>query len=146
MSDPDATASGTLLTVCRTCRPDGAQPGDEPAGAALGRVAAQALRESGSTDVEIRAIACLSACSRSCSASVSAPGKFGYVIGGLRPEDAGDLVAFALRHAEASDGVPPWRARPETIRKNTVARIPPPGVAHPLIEDVREDCELTHDR
>lgn len=123
----------TVLTVCRTCRLE-----DEPAGARLGRAAAKALERRGDAAgaVEVKAIACLSACGRSCAASVAAPGKFAYVIGGLSPEDADDLAAFALRHSEAPDGVPAWRARPEKIRKNTIARVPPAGAEHALVEDV----------
>lgn len=135
----DATRGPTTLTICRTCRPEGSSPEGEPPGATLGRAAAAALRrqdEAGA--VEIRSIACLSACGRACSAAVAAPGKFAYVIGGLLPDDADDLAAFALRHSEAPDGVPPWRARPEKIRKNTVARVPPPGKEHALIEEIAE--------
>lgn len=89
--------------------------------------------------VEIRSIACLSACSRACSAAIAAPDKFAYVIGGLAPEDAEDLVAFAALHADSFDGVPPWRARPEKIRKNTVSRVPPPGAEHALVEEIVEN-------
>jgi predicted metal-binding protein len=131
--------SATTLTVCRTCRPEGCAADAEPPGAALGRAAAEAVRRLGpDAQIEVRAIPCLSACGRACSASISAAEKFSYVIGGLTPEDAGDLVAFARAHAESSDGVPPWRARPEKIRKNTVARVPPAGCGHALVEEIRE--------
>lgn len=143
MSEASSGPCRTTLAVCRTCRPEGVPAEAEPPGAALGRAAADALRRlDAGAQVEIRAIACLSACGRACSASVSAPGKFAYVIGGLGPEDADDLAAFARAHADAADGVPPWRARPEKIRKNTVARVPPPGLEHPLVEDVREAEDL----
>lgn len=142
----EAPNEPTTLAVCRTCKREGARPDDEPLGAALGRAAAAALRRANVTSVEIKAIACLSACGRACTASVAAPGKFSYVIGGLLPEDAEDLVAFARGHAEAPDGVPPWRARPEKIRKNTVARVPPAGLDHALVEDVAEIEDLTTHR
>ncbi|RXF74001.1 DUF1636 domain-containing protein [Hansschlegelia zhihuaiae] len=135
----ETVRSRTTLTICRTCRPEGGPSEAEPPGAALGRAAAEAARRLGpEAGVEVRAIPCLSACGRACSASVSAPEKFSYVIGGLAPEDAGDLVAFARAHAESADGVPPWRARPEKVRKNTVARVPPAGCDHALVEEVRE--------
>ncbi|MFD1333416.1 DUF1636 family protein, partial [Methylopila musalis] len=102
-----------------------------PEGARLARATARALD---GAEVEVNAIACLSACSRGCAATVAADGKFAYVIGGLTAEDAADLAAFALAHAASVDGVPPWRARPEKVRKNTIARLPPPGVAHALVE------------
>ena len=127
----------TVLTICRTCRIEG-EVADEPSGARLGRATAQALQRLGAAAgaVEIKAIACLSACGRSCAASVAATEKFAYVVGGLAPTDAEDLATFALRHSEAPDGVPPWRARPEKIRKNTIARLPPPGAEHTLVEEV----------
>ncbi|MDR4306402.1 DUF1636 domain-containing protein [Chelatococcus sambhunathii] len=122
----------TTLTICRTCRPEGAAADAEPAGSVLVRAVARAATDAAA--VEVRAIACQSACSRACSATVAAAGKFSYVIGNLVPEDAADLVAFAEAHAAAVDGVPPWRSRPERIRKNTIARVPPPGADHPLVE------------
>lgn len=129
---PDSGA--TVLTICRTCRPEG-DASAEPPGAQLGKRAAAAVTAHGAR-VEVRAIACLSACSRSCAASVAAPGKFSYVIGGLAPDDAEDLAVFAIAHSQAPDGVPAWRARPEKIRKNTVARVPPPSVGHALVEEI----------
>jgi predicted metal-binding protein len=129
----------TTLTICRTCRPEDAAAADVPPGAELGRAAAQTIARRGLGDrIEARAIACLSACSRACSAAVAAPGKFSYVIGELGPADAEALVTFALRHAESADGIPPWRERPEKIRKNTLARVPPGG-SHALVEDIVED-------
>lgn len=125
------------VTVCRTCRPEGSADAIEPPGAGFGRAVAEAAQARGADGrVAVRAIACLSACSRACAATVSGEGKFGYVIGGLSESDADDLVTFALAHAESADGIPPWRARPERIRKNTVARLPPHGGEHALIEDV----------
>ncbi|WP_020178693.1 DUF1636 domain-containing protein [Methylopila sp. M107] len=128
------TTLRSTLTICRTCRPEGAAPDAEPAGAALGRATARAVSGLADAPVDVVAIACLSACGRACSATVAAPGKFSYVIGNLAPEDCDDLAAFALAHAASPDGIPPWRSRPEKIRKNTIARIAPPGVAHALVE------------
>jgi predicted metal-binding protein len=128
-----------LLTVCSTCRPDGAPEDAERPGAALGRAVRDvAAAQDPDGRVQVRAIACLSACTRACSATVSAPGKFGYVVGNLSLEDADALVAFALGHARSVDGIPPWRERPEKIRKNTIARLPPADAPHALIQDVAD--------
>jgi len=60
-------------------------------------------------------------CQRSCSAAVSAPGKWTYVIGGLDPDHhVGDIVAFARLHQAHDQGLPVWRERPDHIRRNTV--------------------------
>ncbi|GLK81134.1 DUF1636 domain-containing protein [Methylopila turkensis] len=129
------------ITICRTCRAAGDERPDPP-GAALSRATAAKVAETNAAgSIQVTAIACLSACSRACSATVSGDGKFSYVIGGLTPDDAGDLVAFAEAHAASADGIPPWRARPERIRKNTIARLPPHGTPHPLIE--RPSAEAT---
>ncbi|MFD1701884.1 DUF1636 family protein [Methylopila henanensis] len=129
MNNPAVT-----ITICRTCRPAGDEQPDPP-GAALSRATVAKVAESNvARSVQVYEIACLSACTRACSATVSGRGKFSYVIGGLTPDDASDLVAFAEAHAASADGIPPWRARPERIRKNTIARLPPHGTPHPLVE------------
>ena len=128
----------TIVTICRTCRPEGAPETAERPGAILGRAVRDALSAIAAPLVEVRAIACLSACSRACSAVVAAPGKFSYVIGDLEPQDAEALLAFAFKHAESADGIPAWRDRPVKIRKSTIARVPAAGVEHPLVEPVAD--------
>lgn len=129
------------VTICRTCRPDGAPADQPPPGEVLGRAVAAAIARLGAAErVEVRAIACLSACKRACSVSVAAPGKFSYVVGDLAPEDAEAIATFAALHAESPDGVPPWRSRPEKVRKCTVARVPPAGAEHQLVEEIRLDA------
>ncbi len=76
--------------------------------------------------LDIVAVECLSNCQRSCSAAVTAPGKWTYVIGGLDPDlHAADILAFARLHQAHEQGLPVWRERPVHIRKNTIARVPP---------------------
>lgn len=123
----------TIITICSTCRPEGSAEDAERPGAILGRAVASALAGS-EAPVEARAIACLSACSRACSVAVAAPGKFAYVIGNLLPEDAEAVLAFAVAHARSADGVPPWRERPEKVRKNTISRVPP--LDHALVTEI----------
>jgi predicted metal-binding protein len=125
------------ISVCSTCRPEGAPSEAERPGRRLGRaVKAETLARGVEGRVAVRAIACLSACARACTATVAASGKFAYVVGALEEADAAALVTFALLHADSSDGIPPWRARPEKVRKNTVARLPPPGAEHALVEEI----------
>lgn len=71
-------------------------------------------------------VECLSNCLGSCTVAVAAPGKWTYVIGGLDPDrHATDIVTFARQHQAHEAGLPVWRERPEHIRKNVVARVPP---------------------
>ena len=46
--------------------------------------------------------------------------------GGLDPDlHPDDVAEMARAYAATPDGIVPWRSRPEVIRKNTIARIPP---------------------
>ena len=77
-------------------------------------------------DLNVVPVECLSNCGRGCSAAVTASGKWTYVVGRLDPDlHVDDLLRFARSHAAHADGLPVWRERPEHVRKNTIARIPP---------------------
>lgn len=111
------------LHVCTTCRRMGEDQGEEiRPGAALLAALAEADCPAG---LKIRGVECLSACSQGCSVALSAPGKWAYVYGRLGPEDAAEVLAGAALYAASTDGLVPWRARPEIFRKQSLARIPP---------------------
>jgi predicted metal-binding protein len=135
MSDP------VTIYVCKTCRPaDFVEDGRPRPGARLGEALLRAVRAQGREGgIAVKGVSCLSVCKRSCTVAVAAPGKFAYVIGDLTPEDGPDaLLAFADAYAGAEDGITPWRARPESIRKGTVARVPPLGHAAFPVEELAE--------
>lgn len=111
------------LHVCITCRA-GQTPaeGETTPGARLHA----AIVELGAPDgVTIVPVECLSACSQGCSVALSAPGRWSYVYGRMSEANAKDIVAGAAAYAVASDGIVPWRTRPEIFRKQSLARIPP---------------------
>ncbi|MBL0900166.1 MAG: DUF1636 domain-containing protein [Reyranella sp.] len=113
-------AASSTLYVCTTCR------GGDAAAAQQPRAGARLLAALEGADVTVIGVECLSNCTRSCSAAVAAPGKWTYVIGNLDPDrHAADILAFARQHGAHEQGLPSWRERPEHIRKNTVARVPP---------------------
>ncbi|MBZ8141202.1 hypothetical protein CLD22_14970 [Rubrivivax gelatinosus] len=116
----------TELLVCNTCRPPGAPRDGVAAGQQLFE-AVQALAAADPGAPRVRAVACLSACGRSCSAALQAPGKYSYVFGDLQADaaSAADLLAAAARHQALEDGQIPWRERPESLRRGTLARLPP---------------------
>jgi predicted metal-binding protein len=115
----------STLFVCITCRPAGDAGLPPRPGARL----YAALKEQ-ATDLEVVPVECLSNCSRSCSAAVSAPGKWTYVVGHLDPDrHVDDILQFARQHRAHDDGLPVWRERPEHVRKNTIARVPPMKIA-----------------
>jgi predicted metal-binding protein len=99
----------STLHVCVTCRSEATAPDAERPGARL-----------------LAAVACLSNCQRGCSAAVTGADKWTFVIGGLDPDlHAGEILQFARQHHAHDQGLPIWRERPDYIRKNTIARVPP---------------------
>ena len=115
----DETRGWAELVVCTTCRRPGADPDAPRDGSRLS--AALAAR-----GIPHRRQECLSACAGACAVVFRGPGKWTYVQGALDPDrDLADLIAMIDAYAAAPDGVVPWRQRPEVIRKNTIARIPP---------------------
>ena len=111
------------LHVCITCRAGEPVPeGQMTPGAKL----YEALTVNGPTpDVEIVAVECLSACSQGCAIALSGVGRWSYVYGRLSAQHAQDILAGTAAYANSSDGVVPWRTRPEIFRKQSLARIPP---------------------
>ena len=122
---PDATT----LFVCVTCRTQPSETvtdAEQPRAGARLLAAIRAASDEGADGLSILPVECLSNCNRSCTVAVAAPGKWTYVIGGLDPDThADDALAFARLHRAHSAGLPTWRERPEHIRKNTIARVPP---------------------
>ena len=51
--------------------------------------------------VDLREVSCLSVCNTGCAAAISMPGKWSYLLGGLAPELAGDLLAYARLYTRA---------------------------------------------
>jgi predicted metal-binding protein len=117
------------LFVCITCKghsesptPEQPRPGLRPFAA----LRANAVTSGGG--IVVVAVACLANCARACTVAVSGSGKWSYVVGALDPDrDAADVIAFARRQDADAAGVPPWRHRLAHVRKNTVARVPPPS-------------------
>jgi len=111
----------STLFVCITCRREADPPADVRPGARL-----YAALKAHATDLEVVPVECLSNCTRSCTAAVAAPGKWTYVVGHLDPErNVEDMLAFARLHRASADGLTAWRERPDHVRKNTIARVPP---------------------
>jgi len=116
----------TTLFVCITCRGSVAPEGDAVPQDAIrpGARLYEALKAR--SEIEVVPVECLSNCTRSCTAAVAAPGKWTYIVGHLDPDrDVDDMLQFARAHHATADGLTVWRERPEHVRKNTVARVPP---------------------
>ncbi|MFV0299250.1 MAG: DUF1636 family protein [Hyphomicrobiaceae bacterium] len=118
---------GVTLMICQTCRriAGGDPEPDEPCPGArlLARIAARGLPD----NVTLRAVKCLSACSRGCTIALSGGAKrWSYVYGDLDPDRHGEAILEGVaRYAATEDGIVPWRERPEIFRKQSIARLPP---------------------
>jgi predicted metal-binding protein len=121
------SAASIVIYVCTTCRrPD--DPEDYPRpGAALAEATIRAAENSG---VTVQPLRCLANCKRGCSAVLRrvdpAQPTWTYVFGHLDPAaDAQALVEGARLLAGSTDGLLPWRGRPEPLKRGLIARVPP---------------------
>jgi predicted metal-binding protein len=113
---------GVTLIVCSSCR-DEAGSDDRPRpGEGLGDTARNLARGIG---VAVRQVECLGNCKRRLSAALLRDGCWSYVFGDLTCDSAPDLIAGALLFSTSTDGLLPWRGRPDCLKRGLVARIPP---------------------
>ncbi len=127
--------SDTEIIVCTTCRPPGASREMPALGMALFEAVQDALLdcelETGQhKGVQVRGLACMSGCSRACTVTLQAQGKFTYYFGDLVPdaETAAQVIACAQLHRQSADGNLARNARPERLRSGILARLPPIGL------------------
>ena len=131
----DQNSAITQVYVCISCRTPGQplEPRSERAGAVL---YARLRDHPGAADAAIRLVPvdCLSVCKRPCTVGYAAPGKWTYVYGDMPDASFTDtILAGAKLYAAAPDGLIPWKQRPDALKKNVVARIPPlPAAALPM--------------
>lgn len=127
--------SNTEIIVCTTCRPQGASRDLPAAGLALFEAVQDALLfydESASIQgLQVRGVACMSGCSRACTVTLQAKGKFTYYFGDLvaDAETGQQVIACAQLHRRSDDGALARNDRPERLRSGVLARLPPLGVA-----------------
>src|SRR5215467_11011210 len=111
-----------LIYVCVTCRRAG-DPETEPRpGAVLAEATEKAAAGSG---VEVRRLRCLANCTRGPSAAMRCNGSWTYVFGGLDVVCGPALVEGARLLASATDGLMPWRGRPDPLKRGLIARMLP---------------------
>jgi predicted metal-binding protein len=114
----------TTVLVCITCRASN-DPTDSPRkGMALAEATTHALGEA--DDVNVLRVRCLGNCNRGLSAAIRLENAWTYVFGGLDAErDGPTLIAGARLFAESTDGLMPWRGRPDPLKRGLIARMPP---------------------
>ncbi|RUT24355.1 hypothetical protein C0V97_09725 [Asaia sp. W19] len=125
MAEPILSPGETpVLHVCQTCRDGGEALHD-----ALAALA-------GETAVRVQGVRCLAACQQGCTATLSMPGKWSWLLGRLHPGLAPDLLLYAQAYARSPSGTVMPSRRPESLREVILGRFPSmvdaaPGKASP---------------
>lgn len=117
----DARACDVTILVCSSCRDETGSDTHPRAGAKL----AEHARIAAGGDVAVRTVECLGNCKRRLSAALIRNGSWSYVFGDLNISSGEDLVTGARLFATSTDGLIPWRGRPDSLKRGLVARIPP---------------------
>ncbi len=120
------------LFVCTTCKASDAASDAPPAGAMLFD-AVQALSAGDATleQVAVHPVKCLGNCKRGLSAALIHRDGWTYVFGDLAPTSGEDLLTGARLFLTTTDGILPWRGRPDVLKRNMVARVPPLAFSPP---------------
>jgi predicted metal-binding protein len=109
------------ILVCRTCRLQ-SDPDLEPRpGSTLAENTMAAGTEAG---VRVQSVQCLANCKRSLSAAILRRGEWSYVFGDLTPDNAADLIDGAKLFATSTNGLMPFRGRPEALKRGLISRVP----------------------
>ncbi len=125
MTAIEPTAPRPRLAVCMTCK-----AGQEIEGDAIrpGRQlfeALQALCRDDDAAADLLPVECLSLCEQGCSAAISIPGKWSYLLGGLEPAMAEDLLTYARAYAGSKTGLVLPSRRPASLGTMVKGRMPP---------------------
>ena len=122
LSAPDLPA--TELLICIKCRrgqeilEDARRPGQ--------RLYDEVTAGEVPCGIRVRAVECLQNCDHGCSAALRGGNRWSYVYGNLdEVSHPGMLLEGAALYHATTDGLIPWRQRPEHFKRNCIARIPP---------------------
>ena len=121
-SGHDDALAGVTIIVCASCRNETGADTHPRAGELL---ADDTRRAASGEDIRIRSVECLGNCKRRLSAAILRDGCWSYVFGDLTTTSGADLVTGAKLFATSTDGLIPWRGRPDSLKRGLVARIPP---------------------
>ncbi|ESY86028.1 DUF1636 family protein [Mesorhizobium australicum] len=121
-SGGDDSLAGITVIVCASCRDETGSDARPRAGELLAEDTRQAAL---AEKIRVRTVECLGNCKRRLSAAILRDGCWSYVFGDLTTTSGADLVTGAKLFATSSDGLIPWRGRPDSLKRGLVARIPP---------------------
>nr|WP_252731345.1 DUF1636 domain-containing protein [Lentibacter algarum] len=112
------------MLVCVKCRQGQEIPDDErrPGQKLYDELAIAGLPEG----VTLRAVDCLQNCDHGCTVALRGGDRWTYIYGNIAEASQTDvLLEGAALYHDTTDGLIPWRTRPEHFKRNCVARIPP---------------------
>ena len=110
----------TTVLVCITCRTPTDSVDAPRKGLALAEATSHALGDE--LDVEVKRVRCLGNCNRGLSAAIRRDNAWTYVFGHLDAErDGPTLIAGARLFAGSTDGLMPWRGRPDPLKRGLIA-------------------------
>ncbi|MCE2575882.1 DUF1636 domain-containing protein [Komagataeibacter sp. FNDCR2] len=107
--------------VCVTCR-RGLPASDSPQGRQLHD--ALAALATGNPEIVVHAVNCLAMCDSGCAAVVATPGKWGWLLAGLGPEKAADLLTYIAAYATSRSGTVMPSRRPASLSDMVRGRFP----------------------
>lgn len=121
---PEKTSAsfGPVIHVCLTCRDGGEDLHD-----AL-KMQAEGL------GVTIEGVKCLAACQQGCTATLSMPGKWSWLLGRLQSRLAEDLLVYAKAYEQSRSGTVMPSRRPDRLRNIVLGRFPAQPVKVPVAE------------
>jgi len=115
------------LYVCTTCKQDGRalSDGETPPGKRLYEAIAERLDAMGDdAPICVEPVVCFANCEQGCSAGLTQPGKWAYMVGHIGPEQAEDMIAYGAAYAKSEKGTVFRSGRPESLRHAIVGRFP----------------------
>lgn len=114
------------LNICTTCTASNAEVSTNPRHGQTLFERMQEICAKRDLPFELKAVECLTNCNSGCSIALNGSGKWGYVYGNVDPDSMiDDLCELASKYAESEKGIVAWRERPDALRRNVIARIPP---------------------
>ena len=131
-------ASPVELLVCTKCRLAGQESADQTAeGERPGASLFAALAAEPIEGVTVTPVECLSNCKRGCTIALRGAGRWTYVYGAFdATRDLAALREGVAKYRASTDGLVPWRERPEHFKRNCIARIPPLAPAAPNLKEL----------
>ena len=113
------------LMVCTTCRAGRTLAEDEtPPGMLLYDALAGLIGAGDAAPVTLEEVACLACCERGCACAIAMPGKWTYLIGGISPDQAADVLAYGAAYVASRAGAVLPSRRPAALANAVVARMP----------------------